>query len=174
MTKKRRTTASKLIPLELLSKDSTCRRTLFGSYSLDLTRQQAVSKPFLDLLKISRWKRLFVSDPLSPLIYILVVDALHEGWRDNPLYSRKTGYRFSNNKTLRISSTGYADDAMIYAENWGDIWAMNQWTREFCRAHGFKISPKTKYFISDYKTRRPSMASNCRRWGKILPPRPKH
>ena len=28
---------------------------------------------------------------------------------------------------------------------------MNQWTREFCRAHGFKISPKTKYFISDYK-----------------------
>ena len=62
-------------------------------------------------------------DPLSPLIYILVVDALHEGWRDNPLYFRKTGYRFSNNKTLRISSTGYADDAIIYAENWGDIWA---------------------------------------------------
>src|ERR1700742_299676 len=28
---------------------------------------------------------------------------------------------------------------------------MNQWTREFCRAHGFRISPKTKYFISDYK-----------------------
>ena len=90
-------------------------------------------------------------DPLSPLIYILVVDALHEGWRDNPPLLRKTGYRFSNNKTLRISSTGYTDDAMIYAENWGDIWAMNQWTREFCRTHGFKISPKTKYFISDYK-----------------------
>src|ERR1700710_3005783 len=28
---------------------------------------------------------------------------------------------------------------------------MNQWTREFCRAHGFRISQKTKYFISDCK-----------------------
>ena len=33
----------------------------------------------------------------------------------------------------------------------GNIWAMNQWTREFCKAHGFKISQKTKYFISDCK-----------------------
>jgi len=48
MTKKRRTTASKLIPLERHSKDSTCQRTLFSSYCLDLTRQQAVSKPFMD------------------------------------------------------------------------------------------------------------------------------
>jgi hypothetical protein len=57
-------------------------------------------------------------DPLSPLIYIFVVDALHEGWKNNPLYRRETGYCFSNDKTLRISSTGYADDAMIYAETW--------------------------------------------------------
>ena len=90
-------------------------------------------------------------DPLSPLIYSFVVDALHEGWKNNPLYSRETGYCFSNDKPLTISSTGYADDAMIYAETWNHIWTMNQWTREFCRAHGFKISQKTKYFISDCK-----------------------
>jgi hypothetical protein len=90
-------------------------------------------------------------DPLSPLIYIFVVDALHEGWINNPLYHRKTGYCFSNDQTLRIASTGYADDAMIYAETWEHIWAMNMWTREFCRAHGFRISQKTKYFISDCK-----------------------
>src|SRR5271168_2470346 len=28
---------------------------------------------------------------------------------------------------------------------------MHQWTLEFCRAHGFRISPKTKYFISSYE-----------------------
>ena len=66
------------------------------------------------------------------------------------LYTRETGYCFSNDKTLMISPQD-TDDAMIYAETWEHIWAMNQWTREFCRAHGFKISQKTKYFISDCK-----------------------
>src|SRR3978361_1121211 len=71
--------------------------------------------------------------------------------KTNPFILGKRVTVSRTTQTLRISSTGYADDAMIYAENWGDIWAMNQWTREFCRTHGFKISPKTKYFISDYK-----------------------
>src|SRR5256885_6590045 len=37
---------------------------------------------------------------------------------------------------------------------------MNQWTREFCRAHGFKISQKTQYFISDCKGDRKSTRLN--------------
>src|SRR5271155_3934149 len=40
---------------------------------------------------------------------------------------------------------------MIYAMSWEHIWKMHQWTLEFCRVHGFKISPKTKYFISNHK-----------------------
>jgi hypothetical protein len=91
-------------------------------------------------------------DPLSPLVYICVVDALHEGWIQNPIYERKTGFVFSNSKTLRVASSGYADDAMIFASSWADIWSMHQWTREFCRVHGFNInSEKTKYVISDCK-----------------------
>jgi len=92
-------------------------------------------------------------DPLSPLVYICVVDALHEGWKNNPLYSTKTGYSFSNARDLRIASTGYADDAMIYASSWEEIWQMLQWTREFCRVHGFKINnTKTKFIISERNT----------------------
>ena len=93
-------------------------------------------------------------DPLSPLVYICVADALHAGWKSNPLYdlnNAKTGYSFSNDPSTTVSSTGYADDAMIYAMCWAHIWMMHQWTLEFCRAHGFRISPKTKYFISSYK-----------------------
>src|ERR1044072_3991925 len=40
---------------------------------------------------------------------------------------------------------------MIYAQCWEHIWKMHQWTLEFCRAHGFRISSKTKYFISSYE-----------------------
>src|SRR5579872_7432253 len=90
-------------------------------------------------------------DPLSPLVYICVADALHAGWRDNPLYNVSTGYCFSNDSSTTVSSTGYADDAMIYAMYWEHIWKMHQWTLEFCRVHGFRISPKTKYFISSYE-----------------------
>ena len=30
-------------------------------------------------------------DPLSPLVYICVADALHAGWKDNPLYGKRLG-----------------------------------------------------------------------------------
>ena len=87
----------------------------------------------------------------SPLVYICVADALHAGWKKNPLYVSETGYSFSNDPATVVASTGYADDAMIYATVWADLWMMHQWSLEFCRAHGFKISPKTKYFISSYE-----------------------
>ena len=52
-------------------------------------------------------------DPLSPLIYICVTDALHEGLRMNPLYDRPTGYIFSNDPDLQVASSGYADDTHL-------------------------------------------------------------
>jgi len=97
-------------------------------------------------------------DPLSPLVYICVADALHAGWKDIPLYGRKSGYKFSNDPSITVSSTGYADDSMIYATCWEQMWLMHQWTLEFCRAHGFRISPKTNYFISSYE------GKSDRRW----------
>ena len=94
-------------------------------------------------------------DPLSPLIYIFITDALHEGLRKNPLDpTRKTrpGYRFSNDSAAIVPSTGYADDSMIYAEDWPSIWAMHQWVREFNRAHGLNFNVnKTHFLISNYK-----------------------
>ena len=59
-------------------------------------------------------------DPLAPLIYICVTDALHEGLLFNPIYRRATGYRFSNDPELIIASTGYAADTTTYCESWRD------------------------------------------------------
>jgi hypothetical protein len=89
-------------------------------------------------------------DPLSPLVYICVTDALHEGFRRNPLYNLKTGYSFSNDPLLVIASTGYADDTMTYCESWSQQWMMHEWMRDFCFAHGFQINAKkSRYVISD-------------------------
>jgi hypothetical protein len=89
-------------------------------------------------------------DPLSPLIYICITDALHEGLKENPIYNEVTGYRFSNNPDLLIASTGYADDTMIYSESWRHQWMMHEWVREFCHKHGFQLNTaKCKFFISD-------------------------
>ena len=70
----------------------------------------------------------------------------YTGWKKNPLYVSETGYSFSNDPATVVASTGYADDAMIYATVWADIWMMHQWSLEL-----FNISPKTKYFISSYE-----------------------
>jgi hypothetical protein len=92
-------------------------------------------------------------DPLSPLVYICITDPLHEGLKANPLYNnRKMGYVFSNDPSLRIASTGYADDTMTYCESWQDQWMMHEWVRDFCHVHNFRINAKkSKYFISDWK-----------------------
>src|ERR1044072_6846658 len=86
-------------------------------------------------------------DPLSPLVYICVADALHAGWKNNPLYELQTGYCFSNDSSTSTSSTGYADDAMIYTMSWEQIWKMHQWTLEFCRASVEKMAKKFPHFL---------------------------
>ena len=90
-------------------------------------------------------------DPLSPLIYIFVTDALHEGLRSNPLFECKTGYSFSNNRSLRVASLGYADDTLTLNESWEDQWMSHEWVRDFCHAHNFRLNPsKCKYIISNF------------------------
>ena len=51
-------------------------------------------------------------DPLSPLIYIFITDALHDGLRFNPLFNCDTGYTFAEDSSLRVSSLGFADDTL--------------------------------------------------------------
>src|SRR5689334_15400007 len=91
-------------------------------------------------------------DPLSPLIYVFFTDTLHEWLINNPIYGCRTGYTFSNDPSLIVSSTGYADDTMTYAETWNDQWMMHEWVRDFCHAHSSTINAKkTKFIISNWK-----------------------
>ena len=113
-------------------------------------------------------------DPLSPLVYICITDVLHEGLRSNPLFSNsKTGYRFSNDSDLIVSSCGYADDLLSFAESWSDQWMRHQWVLDFCYVHAFKINAnKSKYFISDWKKNDPRWLPSIDGKQKIIPQPP--
>src|SRR5690242_19667224 len=65
-------------------------------------------------------------DPLSPLIYILVTDALHEGIKRNPIFNCRTGYSFSKTPALKVASLGYADDTLTCNESWADQWMSHE------------------------------------------------
>ena len=91
-------------------------------------------------------------DPLSPLVYILITDALHEGLKHSQIGGQDAGgYTFSNNHQIRVTSSGYADDMNVYAQSWRGIWEMHQWVREFCFAHHWSINvDKCEFIISDW------------------------
>ena len=143
MTKLKHTIVFKPIPsrhfveyvLSNLNSAVSCFKTYYGPRE-DISVQASVRQ----------------GDPLSPLVYICVTDALYDGLHQNPLFNKKTGYSFSNDPSLIISSTGYADDTMTYCGSWKEQWMMHEWMRDFCNVHGFQINTKkTKYILSDWQ-----------------------
>jgi ribonuclease HI len=96
-------------------------------------------------------------DPLAPLIYVLVSDALHAGLAQNPLFletSDKAGYTFRSGDReglpVRLCSCGYADDTVLLADNPARLAEMHAWVRAFFGAHSSKMNcTKTKYLCSD-------------------------
>jgi exonuclease III len=85
-------------------------------------------------------------DPLAPLVFILVLDALHCGIEEICL---RDGHGVDLGSGVRLASMGYADDTAIVADSEEGIRALHEWVREFFGAHAFKInSKKTKYICS--------------------------
>jgi exonuclease III len=95
-------------------------------------------------------------DPLAPLLYAIVTDALHEGLRDNPLFpatAKLGGYRFASatppgvlqEDEARLCSVGFADDAGIVATSAARLEEMHEWVRSFHGAHCLRLNvAKTK------------------------------
>lgn len=115
-------------------------------------------------------------DPLAPLLYAFVTDALHEGMgatgpdgrvAPNPLFPSSCeswGYTLATDDPLtgapvRICSSGYADDTIIVATSLQAVLEMQAWVREFFGAHCFTLNcEKTKLLCSDGAPR-PALAS---------------
>ena len=80
--------------------------------------------------------------PLAPLLFAIVMDELHAGYREIGGYELKNG-----NQTTTVSSRGYCDDTAIVAKDIGTLKKMNQWTQKFFDTHGFNVSLRKTYFV---------------------------
>ena len=101
-------------------------------------------------------------DPLAPLIFMFVTDALHEGLLNCPgkeTESSKWGYTFKDSdeseEPVRICSSGYCDDAVVVATTPEAMQGMHGWVREFFGAHCAQLNvTKTELVCSTEKGRR--------------------
>jgi ribonuclease HI/exonuclease III len=98
-------------------------------------------------------------DPLAPLLYALVTDALHAGLENNPLFpetAKEGGYTFRapgpDGSAVRVCSSGYADDTAIVASDPARLYEMHEWVRDFYGAHCFAFNcTKTKLLCSNVR-----------------------
>ena len=112
--------------------------SLWGSKSRVRTRDGPTES--FDVLSCVRQ-----GDPLAPLIFILVLDALHCGLEEICLLE---GHGVELTGGPRLASMGYADDTAIVADSEEGIRALHEWVRSFFGAHAFNINAKKTKFVS--------------------------
>ena len=83
--------------------------------------------------------------PLAPLIFVLVLDALHCGLdaqRDR--HGVAPGYSLDSAGPLQahIASVGYADDTAIIATSMDHVYILHEFVCQVFGAHAFKVIAK--------------------------------
>ena len=109
----------------------SCVRTMFGNTD------------DFDVLRSVRQ-----GDPLAPLIFVCVLDALHCGMHANPLYpGRFDGYEFESKRPSSsateekeaTSSKGYADDTLGLSKTFDGLWRTHCFVVAWSAWHVFRL-----------------------------------
>ena len=74
-------------------------------------------------------------DPLAPLLFVILMDALHEGLECNPFSGEKHGLviKLHGGHAASISSLGYADDTPVLTNSLESMRIQNDWVHYFMR-----------------------------------------
>ena len=103
----------------------SCIRTIYGH-----TRQFPVKRSLRQ------------GDPLAPLLFIVLMDALHDGLRVNPFTGVRHGCKLLFPKgEVELASLGYADDTTILTNRLEDLQIQNRWVQYFLRFNEMKLNP---------------------------------
>ena len=97
---------------------SSCIRTAFG-----FTRRFPVLRSLRQ------------GDPLAPLLFVILMDALHEGLECNPFTGERHGLVITlrDGHTVSIPSLGYADDTSVLTNSLESMRVQNDWVHYFMR-----------------------------------------
>ena len=108
-----------------LSGLSSCVRTPYG-----LTRN-------FDVLRSLRQ-----GDPLAPLLFVILMDALHDGLEVNPFSGQRYGCNINIlDRVIALPSLGYADDTTVLAASLESMTKQNQWVIFFMAFNKMRLNP---------------------------------
>ena len=85
-------------------------------------------------LEVELFKAVKQGCPLAPLLFTIVLDELHAGYRK----IQNAGYQLNTGEL--IHSRGFCDDTCILAQDLPTLQKMNKFTAEFMHQHNFKLS----------------------------------
>jgi exonuclease III len=107
-----------------LSDLTSCVRTVYG---------------MTDEFEVKRSVR--QGDPLSPLLFIIFLDALHAGLERNPLYGGiRDGYCIKS-ADVTIASKGFADDTIAVSSTKEGLKRQNEWVHAFAEHNHLELHP---------------------------------
>ena len=113
-----------------------------------------LTKPFNVLSSVRQ------GDPLAPLIFMFITDALHAGLQECPMKgvdSTGWGHTMARSHTLgpvRVCSSGYCDDAITVATSVESQVGMHTWVREFFGAHSARLNCQKTELICSHRADR--------------------
>jgi len=120
-----------LILLRSLSGATSCVRT-----------QDGLTEPIPILTSVRQ------GDPLAAIAFVLVMDALHAGFKRNPLAlgsSPPAGYALADGPT--VFSCGYADDTSHVNGSWAATRIQHMWVLDFFTAHHLRLNSGKSYCV---------------------------
>ena len=81
--------------------------------------------------------------PLAPLLFVILIDALHDGLEVNPFTGARAGLtlQLHNATEVQMASLGYADDTNILANSLPDLRILNDWVHYFMRFNALRLNP---------------------------------
>ena len=82
-------------------------------------------------------------DPLAPLLFVILMDALHDGLDVNPFTLKQHGCRLTwSGQSVYLASLGYADDTSALTNSLHDLYHQNRWVQYFMSFNRMKLNPQ--------------------------------